>query len=159
MTERETIATFTGVQVAILPRRWQDGGGTPAKVIDRTFKISFRGADLDPASTARWAGRVDLFANRPFASGDIVSIDAMRAVHARRNGGTESRRYLRLRPMSLLEKVYWDDSAEQLCLTWVISEYPIVDERAVWRADLDNRAVHAALLVTPTRPIALTRER
>jgi hypothetical protein len=155
--ERRVVMTFPDVCVVRLPSCWQSyrrGTITARTDAPLAFRMTFRGADLDPQSSVRWSGRIDLFADRPYGPRDHCAIDVVEALHALHAAGpnrTETHRYLRLRRPRLIEELDQDEAAPPLGLIWTVAERPVVDDAAMWSQALNNGALYGALVITPTR--------
>jgi hypothetical protein len=151
--ERRVVQTFSNVVVVRLPAPWQSRArqtNTTHSEALLAYKIAFRGCDLNPASDARWSGRIDLFADRPYGMRQRCAVDIVEAKHAVSPDCVETHRYLRLRQPRLAE--LYDDDVEPLGLIWTVGDAPIVDTAAVWQQQLDSGGMlFGALLLTPTR--------
>lgn len=73
--ERVLLNVYDGLEIVSLPGAWEECQGSDKDVA--AYKMTVRGSRYG----ACWSGRIDLFALRSFAPGDIVSIREMEVKH------------------------------------------------------------------------------
>ncbi len=73
--ERKLIRVYDGVEIINLPTTWQEVA-TGEKDVP-SYNISVKGSRFG----ASWSGRIDVFANKPFSFGDIISVREMVSSH------------------------------------------------------------------------------
>lgn len=110
------------------------------------FRIVFKGADLDPASAAPWAGRIDIFAPVGWSYGKVVLFEEVEARHAVSADKVETRRYVRLSKLPPIEQYEMD--GEPSDLVWEVFEAPPPDGD-LWQRSISNGALWGALRLAP----------
>lgn len=73
---RNTLHKYYGIKIVSLPKKWVEKQ-TGEKNDYPSYYICMKGRRYG----ARWSGRIDIYASRPFEVGDIINIREMQVVH------------------------------------------------------------------------------
>ncbi len=76
VVERHELARYNGVEIVSLPDEWEEFD-TKYHSDHQCYRIDIKGSKYG----ASWLGRIVIYADKPYAAGDVVDIREMRAVH------------------------------------------------------------------------------